>query len=115
MGDRANVKVLDCRDRGEGRGVYLYSHWGGSTLPQTLAMALDRGRSRWDDDAYLARIIFSQMVEGDENGLTGFGISTSVGDGADRVLIVDCFRGTVLDYDGLLWKFQDFVESRGIV
>jgi hypothetical protein len=37
---------------------------------------------RWDDDAYLARIMFDQMTLGDHGEETGFGITTSPPDGA---------------------------------
>lgn len=84
MGDRANVKVVD-----GGQCVYLYTHWGGTDLPETLRRALVRGESRWDDAAYLARIIFSEMTRGSEEELTGYGISPTVPDGGDRILEVD--------------------------
>jgi hypothetical protein len=82
MGDRANVHVA---------GVYLYTHWGGYNLPETVRAALIRAQEgdRWQDDPYLARIIFCEMVTGSEKGTTGYGISATCGDGAERVLIVD--------------------------
>ena len=39
MGDRANVKFHD----GEGV-VYLYTHWRGTELPQTVRDAMVRGK-----------------------------------------------------------------------
>jgi hypothetical protein len=84
MGDRANVYVHE----GDQPGVYLYSHWGGSTLPQVVRDALARG-ARWDDPDYLTRIIFCEMVKGDVSGTTGYGIGARVGDGADRIVDVD--------------------------
>jgi hypothetical protein len=89
MGDRGNIVLHygthKTRDgEREYDPVYLYTHWHGSELPAILARALDRGRERWDDPSYLARIIFSEMVGSDEQdawpgiaapGTTGFGIS----------------------------------------
>lgn len=80
MGDRANVHVA---------GVYLYTHWGGSELPETVRRALIRGEERWQDEPYLARIIFCEMVGENVKGTTGYGISAECGDGDDRVVIVD--------------------------
>lgn len=88
MGDRANVKVVD----GDST-VFLYTHWSGTELPGILKTALAR-KVRWDDGAYLTRIIFQEMV-GDDTGESGYGISSTVGDGEDRVLIVDVGTQTV--------------------
>lgn len=77
MGDRANIKIK----QPEGQALYLYSHWGGSNLPQVLQDALTRGKERWNDETYLARIIFSQMVKDDILELTGYGLSTYETDG----------------------------------
>lgn len=85
MGDRANVYV---KDFNEGSGTYLYSHWGGTELPQIVQTVLAK-RARWDDNPYLARMIFCEMVKDEVDGETGYGISASVGDGDSRVLVVD--------------------------
>ncbi len=86
MGDRANVFVTGW---GGETGVYLYTHWDGTDLPETLRSALQRGQGRWDDVQYLARIIFCEMVAGLERELTGYGISSRVGDGESRILEVN--------------------------
>lgn len=84
MGDRANVYV-----KGYGKGgVYLYTHSAGSKLPLTLQIALQR-RVRWSDTQYLPRIIFSEMIKDSINSEYGYGISSTVGDGDDRILVVD--------------------------
>jgi hypothetical protein len=92
MGDRANVKVVDVPST-----VYLYTHWAGTELPATLERALAR-KARWDDGQYLARIIFQEMLSGDESEL-GYGISSTVGDGDDRILVVDVGRQVVYRAD----------------
>jgi hypothetical protein len=85
MGDRANVKVLD----GD-KAIYLYTHWGGTELPSDVWLAMRR-RQRWDDEAYLARIVFCQMVKGQEDGETGYGISTHLCDNDGYpILVIDC-------------------------
>lgn len=94
MGDRANVKVV-----GHGSVVYLYTHWRGSELPQVLEESLLRARDRWDDEQYLARVIFSDLTNGHERSTTGYGISSIVGDGDDRVLVVDVDQQMVYQED----------------
>lgn len=86
MGDRANIYVHE----GDRPGVYLYTHWSGTELPESVRQSLKRGEERWDDPPYLTRILFSGMVPlGDWDGLTGYGISTVLGDGDDRIVDVD--------------------------
>jgi hypothetical protein len=91
MGDRANI-VMHFDDGGQ---VWFYTHWAGSELAETLQAALKRGESHWDDPAYLARIIFCEMVRDDIDGLTGYGISTSEQDNEHPYIHVDTTTQTV--------------------
>jgi len=84
MGDRANVYVKNT----DTQGVFLYSHWGGTELPATVQKALKR-KARWDDEQYLARIIFDTMTDG-RAGDTGFGISAVIGDNSYPIIYLDC-------------------------
>lgn len=85
MGDRAQIAVQHGAKR-----VYLYTHWGGSEIRQTLVAALTRGRDRWDDPEYLTRIIFSEMTKDDWEATTGFGIGLNPHtDNEHHVPIVD--------------------------
>ncbi len=90
MGDRANVVIRDTwpDDLGPKEAVFLYSHWGGSELPETLRRALDEGRGRWSDGSYLARIVFDRMVGSDQGAETGYGISTRLGDNEYDLLVL---------------------------
>ncbi len=65
MGDRGQVKIT---------GVYLYTHWGATELIKDIKKALGR-KQRWDDQEYLARIIFDVMIGNEQGKETGFGIS----------------------------------------
>ena len=105
MGDRANVQVVD----GESN-VFLYTHWTGTDLPQTLQKALVRGKERWQDGQYLARIIFCEMVGELADGLTGFGISSVVGDGDNRILTVDV-EHQLVSYHGKSKSFDAYVAK----
>ncbi len=85
MGDRANIHI---REDHADHGVYLYTHWNGTELPATLQKALAR-KQRWNNPAYLARIIFDTMTDGEHGSETGHGIATRPCDGQDRILQVD--------------------------
>ena len=71
MGDRNNI-ILKFED---GTKIYFYTHWGGSSMADDLRQALHRGRGRWSDPPYLARIIFSELIKNDILGETGYGIA----------------------------------------
>lgn len=91
MGDRANLTLK--YPEGE---VNVYVHWLGSELPTILANALDRGRDRWRDESYLARVIVSQIVfEAGIGDVTGVGIQPTnlFGEGGP---VVDLERSMVL-------------------
>lgn len=95
MGDRGNIKV--------GK-VYLYTHWGGSEIKNILKTALIRGKERWNDESYLTRIIFCEMIKSDVMGTTGYGISTEVIDNEHDILEVDCDKQEV---NGI--SFKEFI------
>lgn len=107
MGDRANVRVIDCKS-----SVYLYSHWSGSQLPVIVQAAMRRGKDRWTDGSYLARIIFNEMTKGHETDTKGFGISAQVGDGEDRVIAVNLDTGRVQTNGGHPYTFGEFTDLR---
>ncbi len=82
MGGRANIIV----ETYPGEFVYLYTHWGGSNVPETLRRAIAR-RERWEDGSYLCRIIFCELCD-DYAGSTGYGISASITDNEYPLLVV---------------------------
>lgn len=82
MAPSGNIVVI-CEDESR---VYLYTHEGGHELAAVLRRALNHRRhrngaraetTRWRLPAYLARVIFAQLTKGDEDGVLGYGISTS--------------------------------------
>lgn len=122
MGDRANI-VIEQDNCMFPSPVFFYTRWSGSDIKPTLQKALIRGRPRprWNDSAYLARIIFNQMTDGSEMDETGFGISTSCSDGDGRCLFVNIEQKIVrsgswveekADYDGQKWTFEEFVSAK---
>jgi hypothetical protein len=76
MGNRNSIVIQEQDAYGvDANPLYLYSHWHGQELDQVVATALNRGRSRRNDSAYLTRIIVSDLLREDLDGTTGFGIS----------------------------------------
>ncbi len=106
MGDRRNVQF-----KMQPADLFLYTHWGGSELPQTVAEALRRGHGRWTDETYLARIVFSQMIAGEVMEETGYGISTSAaGDAGSPPVVIDCDTQEV-SIGRKAWTFEAFVKQ----
>lgn len=127
MGDRANVRIQTGQNREQ--AVFLYTHWGGESLPQTVQAALKAAKSRWGDAPYSARILFSQIVGDRWTEETGFGLYHGMCDNevGRPVLEVNCLEETVrllpvrpdhyscdeVDYDAPelgRWGFKEFVE-----
>lgn len=108
MGDRRNIEL---RYKNNNRPIYLYTHWLGSELPYILADALDsdEGRARWEDESYLARIIFSHMTKNASPEL-GFGIApyTVDMDSGNATLVVDFDLQTV---NGV--PYEDYIKLYG--
>ena len=107
MGSRANVVVHD--DVDESKVVYLYTHWGEEELEAEVAKALHRGRERWGDAPYIARIIFCEMVRDDLDSPTGYGISAVPYDG-EEIHVYPKTR-EVVGYDGRRVSMDEFIGS----
>jgi hypothetical protein len=110
MGDRGQVYI----HHGSEPGVYLYTHWGASSLPATVGVAM-RKRWCWDDWEYLARIVFEEMISADRGGETGFGIGTSLHDDVWRVVDVDCGSRRVHIDDVFDGTFEQFIAFSDMI
>jgi len=86
--------------------VVLYTHWTGHSLPETLRVALAK-KWRWNDHAYLTRIIFDTMTAGQHDEETGFGISTGLPDNSYALLVVDPDNRRVLVRAAPDWQAED--------
>ncbi len=107
MGDRANIH---CYDGDKNTGVFLYTHWKGlDACKIAVAKSLARARDRWNDDQYMNRVIFQELI-GDDNGITGFGITSDVRDGEDRVMEVNYMLKEVTTDEGT-FGFSEFIEN----
>lgn len=113
MGDCGNIIVKQGRANAS---VYLYTHWSGSETPEILQNVLKR-RKRWDDAPYLTRMIFCEMVKGEESGDSGFGITTWLTDNEHDILEVDPDTETVSllgKNDKVSWTFEEFCKIENI-
>lgn len=72
MGDRSNIVI----HQSNGDRVYLYGHWMGEDSINVVWDVLSIG-ARWNDESYLARMMFSEMTHGAYDCETGFGISAN--------------------------------------
>lgn len=114
MGDRGNIVVK----MPEGKFLCFYTHSNGSELPEILKAALIRGRECWDDDMYLARIIFCEMIKDDVMETSFYGLSTYIGDNSYDLLVVDVDKNTVARVGGDdpsakpkdSWTFEQFLK-----
>ena len=106
MGDRGNILI---------HGVYLYTHWNGSSIKEILQNVLRR-KQRWDDTPYLTRMIFCEMVKEEISEETGYGISTEICDNQYNILKVDCELQKVFEIteDETVvkeWTFDEFIKG----
>ena len=65
---------------------------------------------RWNDPSYLARIIFCQVVKGEEASLTGYGISTMETDNEHPHIIVYA-EDKKVEIAGNVWTFDEYAEK----
>lgn len=102
MGDRVNIVVENSYNAEAPERVYLYSHWDGERIIKHAVHGLKSGRV--GDHSYLARIIFSSLVEEDLHGETGYGISASITDNEHPVLVISSGReGTLVWFENAEW------------
>ena len=109
MGDRIVYTIRQDKDL----SLNLYSHWGGYDRFTTLAKAIEAARPRWDDSAYAARIMISQLIGTDWADETGFGLWASTehglygGDHPD--IVINLVNKTVEDETGI-HSFDSFIS-----
>jgi len=102
MGDRINIAIK----YEDGDIIYFYSHWRGLEIKNVLKKALKRGEVRWNDEPYLTRIIFSEMIKDEVMEVTGYGIAPyPIDDGQNKTIEVNIKKQTV---DGQ--SFENFIK-----
>jgi hypothetical protein len=117
MNIRGNIVV---QERFGGK-VYLYTHKRGLETFGILHNALVRSVDRWRDEQYLTRIIFCELLKGEDlDGTADFGISTFVGENDLPMFVVDSINCRVLMEEGrclstcpcvgYVWTFEEFLK-----
>ncbi len=101
MGMRRNIAL----DYGQDKKIYLYTHWGAEGLEEVLAVSLERGRGRWGDDSYLARVISTDVTKDAGDDITGYGLAPYLMDDEFPTLEVSLRKRTV---NGI--PFDDFIK-----
>lgn len=112
MGARTNVCLNfppEWKDDEKPDPIYFYSHWAGESMPFIVARALDRGRDRWDDPQYLARIIFDEMIRGLEHENAGAGIAPWPGEEQYNTVYVDLAGKTAGIADNMK-PYEKYIE-----
>lgn len=111
MGDRAHIILTNGYNTPDKTSIFLYTHWEGYRLHEILAAALKRGEDRWDDPAYLSRIIASELFrESGIDGLTGAGLGTTMMEGPSRNdLTVDLENNTVTRANDETYSYAEFI------
>ena len=90
MGDRSNIVVV----QPDNSRIFLYGHWMGDDNYRVAGQVLSR-QERWNDHAYIARMLFSLMTSHDPNSDTGFGISNHMCDNEYPIVVIDPQKQTV--------------------
>lgn len=117
MGDRGNIAIREEADwlsLNPQEAVFLYGHWAGDGLPETLRAALARSRSRWEDTQYLARVIFEEMIRDRIGDTAGYGITTRLYDNEHDILLVLPRKQAIVRVPEKLYKQVGFRELDGL-
>jgi hypothetical protein len=69
MGDRAMAEI-----KTEDGSLFVYTHWGGSSLPDNAKAAVKAAKPRWSDSPYAIRIIVDQLTKDGRDQETGYGL-----------------------------------------
>ena len=112
MGNRANIEIK--YDTGE--SIFFYSHWDGTGVDKIVKSALssERGQHRINDESYLARIIFCEMIKNDVLGETGYGISPYECEEGSPKCVVDMKLRIVQESNGKCIDFNDY-KGKGLL
>jgi len=96
MGDRANFGFRDSKED----IVFLYGHWAGYKMLETLANAVKTAEPRWTDESYATRICISNIVGPTWEQLTGWGITVNeLADNEHKVPVIDWANKTFTLYE----------------
>ena len=84
MGCRGTIEIIE---KDNDPSVFLYTHWGANEMLSQITTTLKK-KKKLNNASYLTRMIFCEMVKGDEEGNTGYGIQTwRTGDAEEEITV----------------------------
>ncbi|GAH47823.1 unnamed protein product, partial [marine sediment metagenome] len=95
--------------------IFLYTHWGCYELEE-LAKKVIRQGWRMQDACYFTRIMFCEMVKGEEAGETGYGICNHIHGDIEVLIVIDLEKRTMITrqiYNDTPTKTETFDEIQG--
>lgn len=108
MGDRVNIGF-----RSGDNVVFLYSHWGGSSVNEDIKKALIKAQPRWDDISYATRIAISSIVGSQWESEINFGISVNkIYDANQDTYVIDWEKRVVEVYAS--YDYPDIADRKMI-
>ena len=116
MGCRGTIEIWNnaAAPKSEERPVVLYTHWGAKRMLNDLVTALEK-KERWNDAAYLSRMIFCQMMGDYTRGTTGYGIMTDNALDTEEEILVDIDRQEVIrkrtGHDNQRFTFEELIND----
>lgn len=110
MGSPGNIEIRYLTSTAEKpyEAVCFYTHWLVASLPEIVQRAIRRD-VRWHDPTYLARIVFCELVKGNENGETGFGIAPYAENGGIAI-VIDMPSQSIEIPDVGRWSFAEYAS-----
>ena len=99
MGMRGNIQIKQPYSE---ESIFLYTHWRGHHIKEILADAIVKAGGRRNDPSYFTRIVFQEMLNGDES-TSSFGIS--IGQIEDNEYLVPRVEWTATDM--IIWMPND--------
>ena len=102
MGERGQIKIGN---------IFLYTHWEGYAIKKMLQNALAK-KWRWDDEEYLRRIIFCEMVKNDIEQETGYGIGDALHTDLNYPLLEVDVKNQEIIEDKKKWSFEKFIKEK---
>ena len=100
MGMRGNIQIKQPYSE---ESIFLYTHWRGHHIKEILGDAIVKAGNRRSDPSYFTRILFQEMINGDES-TNGFGIS--IGQIEDNEYLVPRVEWEAIDI--IIWMPNDF-------
>ena len=118
MGCRGTIEIWNngAAPKNKEKPVVLYTHWGAGNMLDDLKKVLSR-KKRWSDPPYLSRMIFCEMVKGNEIDEYGYGIMTENVCDAEKEIVVDCNRQEVIIkgtdvHTNMTYTFNELIKER---